>query len=95
LVDTPGATPAGSSWADVDWGVVTATGMLQSRCGHAYGKPPRSCHAWRLSTPDGTAWHRCYTCGTDQVPLPIQAAGADVVAAAVAHAQQHAAPPMS
>jgi hypothetical protein len=61
--------------------------MLQSRCGHAYGMPPRPCHAWRLSSPDGTAWRRCYTCGSDRVPLPIQAADADVIAAAVAHAQ--------
>jgi hypothetical protein len=93
LVDTPGPMPPTSSWAGVDWGVVTSTGMLQARCGRAYGMPPRPCHAWRLSSPDGTAWRPCYTCGTDQVPLPIQAAGADVVA--VANAQQNATPPAS
>jgi hypothetical protein len=87
LGDTPRAMPPQSSWANVEWAVVTATGMLQSRCGHAYGMPPRPCHAWRLSSPDGTAWRRCYTCGSDRVPLPIQAADADVIAAAVAHAQ--------
>jgi hypothetical protein len=71
----------------VEWAVVTSTGMLQSRCGHPYDTPPRPCHAWRLSSPDGTTWRPCYTCGSDQVPLPIQAAGSEGVAA-VASARQ-------
>ncbi len=95
LIDTPAAMPPESSWVGVEWGIVTSTGMLQARCRHPYGTPPRPCHAWRLSSPDGTAWRRCYTCGTDHVPLPIQAAGADMIATAVANAQQHAAPPTS
>lgn len=93
---TPVTPPPPSAWAAVEWAVVARSGMLQARCGHPYGTPPRPCHAWRLSSPDGTAWRRaCHTCGTDQVPVPILAAGADVIAAAVARAQQHPAPPAS
>jgi hypothetical protein len=83
--DAHARLPSSSPWTNVEWAVVTRSGMLQARCGHPYGTPPRPCHAWRLSSPDGTAWRRaCHTCGTDQVPLPILAAGPDAIAASVA-----------
>ena len=87
----PVPPPRPSGWAGVDWAVVTRTGIVQARCGHPYGAPSRPCHAWRLSSPDGSSWRPCFTCGSGEVPVAVQAAGPDRVAAAIAAARRPAA----
>jgi hypothetical protein len=63
-------------------GGVTASGIVQSRCGPRIdGKPPTACPAWRLSRPGMSAWRPCFACGSDQVPVPIKAALVEVTAA--------------
>jgi hypothetical protein len=55
--------------ASAGWAVVTASGIVQSRCGRRIdGKPPAACSAWRLSRPGMRGWRPCYACGSDQVP---------------------------
>ena len=41
------------AWAVTPWAVVTATGIVQARCGHATSG--EVCGAWRLSAPGGSA----------------------------------------
>jgi len=79
-------------------GVVTATGIVQARCGQP--TPAGACGAWRLSAPGGERWKPCYGCGSVEAPVVVQAAGPDVAAAvaqtrqaAVAQTRQAAAPP--
>ena len=68
--------------ASAEWAVVTASGIVQSRCGRRInGQPPTACPAWRLSRPGMTAWQPCFACGSDQVPVPIEAALTEVIAA--------------
>jgi hypothetical protein len=51
---SPGSTDGSAS---AGWAVVTASGIVQSRCGRRIdGKPPTACPAWRLSRPGMTAW---------------------------------------
>jgi hypothetical protein len=78
------------AWAVTPWAVVTATGIVQSRCGQAASGGV--CGAWRLSAPEGERWKPCYACGSEQAPVAVQAAGPEV-AAAVAQAGQAAAQP--
>jgi hypothetical protein len=78
------------AWAATPWAVVTATGIVQARCGQPTS--PGACGAWRLSAPGGERWKPCYACGSVEAPVAVQAAGPDV-AAAVAQARQAAAPP--
>jgi hypothetical protein len=78
------------AWAATPWAVVTATGIVQARCGQPTS--PGTCGAWRLSAPGGKRWKPCYACGSVEAPVVVQAAGPDV-AAAVAEARQAAAPP--
>jgi hypothetical protein len=78
------------AWAATPWAVVTGTGIVQARCGHA--SSGGVCGAWRLSAPGGERWKPCYACGSVEAPIAVQAAGAEV-AAAVAEARQTAAPP--
>jgi hypothetical protein len=70
-------------WASTAWAVVTASGIVQARCGRTSSGVV--CNAWRLSRPGGATWRACYACGSGNVPVPIQDAGAEV-AAAVARA---------
>jgi hypothetical protein len=59
------------------------------RASHATtGKAPAACTAWRLSAPGGGAWRRCYACGSDKLPVPIEAAGAEALAEAIATASK-------
>jgi hypothetical protein len=68
--------------ASAGWAVVTASGIVQSRCGRRMdGKPPTACPAWRLSRPGMSAWRPCFACGSGQVPVPIEAALVEVTAA--------------
>jgi hypothetical protein len=78
------------AWAATPWAVVTATGIVQARCGQP--TPTGACGAWRLSAPGGERWKPCYACGSVEAPVVVQAAGPDV-AAAVAQARQTAAQP--
>jgi hypothetical protein len=78
------------AWAATPWAVVTATGIVQARCGQP--TPAGGCGAWRLSAPGGERWKPCYACGSVEAPVAVQAAGPDV-AAAVAQARRAAAPP--
>jgi len=78
------------AWAATPWAVVTATGIVQARCGQP--TPAGACGAWRLSAPGGERWKPCYACGSVEAPVVVQAAGPDV-AAAVAQARKAAAPP--
>jgi hypothetical protein len=78
------------AWAATPWAVVTATGIVQARCGQPTS--PGACGAWRLSAPGGKRWKPCYACGSVEAPVVVQAAGPDV-AAAVAEARQAAAQP--
>jgi hypothetical protein len=78
------------AWAATPWAVVTATGIVQARCGQP--TPAGGVWAWRLSAPGGEGWKPCYVCGSVQAPVAVQAAGPDV-AAAVAQARRTAAPP--
>jgi hypothetical protein len=78
------------AWAATPWAVVTATGIVQARCGQPTS--PGACGAWRLSAPGGKRWKPCYACGSVEAPVVVQAAGPDV-AAAVAEARQAAARP--
>jgi hypothetical protein len=39
------------AWAATSWAVVTATGIVQARCGQPTS--PGACGAWRLSAPGG------------------------------------------
>lgn len=78
------------AWAATPWAVVTATGIVQARCGQP--TPTGACGAWRLSAPGGERWKPCYACGSVEAPVAVQAAGPDV-AAAVAQARKAAAPP--
>jgi hypothetical protein len=78
------------AWAATPWAVVTATGIVQARCGQP--TPAGACGAWRLSAPGGERWKPCYACGSVEAPVAVQAAGPDV-AAAVAQARKAAAPP--
>jgi len=71
--------------AATPWAVVTATGIVQARCGQP--TPAGVCGAWRLSAPGGERWKPCYACGSVEAPVAVQAAGPDV-AAAVAQASQ-------
>jgi hypothetical protein len=41
------------AWAATPWAVVTATGIVQARCGQPTS--PGACGAWRLSAPAGSA----------------------------------------
>lgn len=75
------------TWAATPWAVVTATGIIQARCGHATSEGV--CGAWRLSAPGGERWKPCYACDSVEIPAAVQAAGAEV-AAAVAEARQAA-----
>jgi hypothetical protein len=78
------------AWAATPWAVVTATGIVQARCGQP--TPAGACRAWQLSAPGGERWKPCYACGSVQAPVAVQADGPDV-AAAVAEARQAAARP--
>jgi hypothetical protein len=78
------------AWAATLWAVVTATGIVQARCGQPTS--PGACRAWRLSAPGGERWKPCYGCGSVEVPVAVQVAGPDV-AAAVAQARKAAASP--
>ena len=40
--------------ASAGWAVVTAGGIVQSRCGRIDGQPPIACSAWRLRPPGGS-----------------------------------------
>jgi hypothetical protein len=73
------------AWAATPWAVVTATGIVQARCGQP--TPAGACGAWRLSAPGGERWKPCYGCSSVEAPVAVQAAGPDV-AAAVAQASQ-------
>jgi hypothetical protein len=73
------------AWAVTPWAVVTVTGIVQARCGHAASGGV--CGAWRLSAPGGERWKPCYACGSVEIPAAVQAAGPEVVAA-VAEARQ-------
>jgi hypothetical protein len=42
------------AWAATPWAVVTATGIVQARCGQP--TPAERCGAWRLSAPGGERW---------------------------------------
>jgi hypothetical protein len=97
---SPNATPqdrvdhvgrnVGGDWAATPWAVVTATGIVQTRCGQATSEGV--CGAWRLSAPGGERWKPCYACGSVEIPAAVQAAGAEV-AAAIAEARQAAGQP--
>ena len=78
------------AWAATPSDVVTATGIVQARCGHATSGG--LCGAWRLSGPGGGALEALLACGSVETPAAVQAAGADV-AAAVTKARQAAAQP--
>ena len=81
----PTSADQADAWATAPWAVVTRSGILQARCGRpATGKPPTACIAWRLSSPGGGSWKPCYTCGSTAVPVPIEAAGTEAVAEAIA-----------
>jgi len=71
-------------------GVVTATGIVQARCGQP--TPAGACGAWAVERPGGERWKPCYACGSVEAPVAVQAAGPDV-AAAVVEARQAAVPP--
>ena len=45
------------AWAATPWAVVTATGIVQARCGQPTS--PGACGAWRLSAPGGERWKPC------------------------------------
>ena len=77
------------AWAATPWAVVTATGIVQARCGQPTS--PGACGAWRLGA-RGEALEALLWCGSVQAPVAVQAAGPDV-AAAVAQARKAAAPP--
>jgi hypothetical protein len=61
------------AWAATPWAVVTATGIVQARCGQP--TPTGACGAWRLSAPGGERWKPCYACGSVEAPVVVQAAG--------------------
>ncbi len=62
---------------------------IHKRCGRPLdAKPPRPCPAWRLSRPDGTSWKPCFACGAAAVPVAIDDAGPERVAAAIATARR-------
>jgi hypothetical protein len=90
---SPGPPPAepghgsqdAEAWAVTAWAVVTATGIVQARCGQR--TPAGGCGAWRLSAPGGKRWKPCYACSSVEIPAAVQAAGPEV-AAAVAEARQ-------
>ena len=75
------------AWAATPWAVVTATGIVQARCGQPTS--PGACGAWRLSAP-GEALEALLCVRQRRGPVVVQAAGPDV-AAAVAEARQAAA----
>ena len=84
---TPPARPEYGSqdaeaWAATPWAVVTASGIVQARCGHA--SSGGVCGAWRLSAPEGERWKTCYACGSVEIPVAVQAAGPEVAAAIAA-----------
>jgi hypothetical protein len=78
------STSDDGSWATTGWAVVTHSGMLQARCGRPVGPRSQPCRAWRLSSPDGTAWKPCYACGAVEPPAVIEAAGSEAIAVAQA-----------
>ena len=55
------------AWAATPWAVVTATGIVQARCGQP--TPAGACGAWRLSAPGGERWKPCYACGSVEARL--------------------------
>jgi hypothetical protein len=83
---TPSSHPehqATDPWAGIAWVVVTATGIVQARCGRL-ASGGSACAAWRLSAPGATAWKPCYACGSPNVPAPVEGADAEVADAVVA-----------
>jgi hypothetical protein len=83
----PTSADQADAWAAAPWAVVTRSGILQARCGRpATGKPPTACIARRLSSPGGVSWKPCYACGSAAVSVPIEAAGTEAVAEAIARA---------
>jgi hypothetical protein len=83
-----GQEPPDDPWAATPWGAVTASGILQARCGRPVGAPSKPCNAWRLSSPGGTRWRPCYACGSAEQPVSVEAAGPQRVAAAIASARR-------
>lgn len=79
---------ASEPWAETAWAVVTATGIVQARCGQPTAEG--TCIAWRLSSPAGRSWKRCHACGGTEVPVCIQAASDEVAAAVAATTRPHA-----
>ena len=58
------------AWAATPWAVVTATGIVQARCGQPTS--PGACGAWRLSAPGGERWKPCYACSSVEAPVAYQ-----------------------